>query len=216
MINIDIPSFFKERRKLGKSFPVGMVLFTGGQGKGKSLSQSRYVWQLQRDWNAKVYSATNYINADVRIAEEEIVHKILTPREERPTVFLLDEIQVLLDPDGSIDKVGKSQVRRAIQQQRKRKTSIIGTAQVLVDIDPIYRRQIAYVVRCYKFGAIQIEMWLDGETLTIDPETKKYSGKVAHVKIWKRHNEMFDLYDTYEVVGDKKHANIPASGVAPG
>lgn len=203
-IKIDWRSFREPRRNLQSGFPVGMVLFTGKQGGGKSLSQSRYVYQLQQRWNAKVYSATNYINADVKIDEKDIAKSILTAREDRPTVFLLDEIQVLLDP-ANVSPEDRGNVLKAIQQQRKRKTSIIGTLQVYLDLQPIYRRQIAYVVRCSKFGPIQFERWMDGETLTMDPETHKYKGTTVWIKIWKRHNKMFDLYDTFEVVGDTKN-----------
>lgn len=202
MIQIDYSSFFKKRRKLKSGFPVGMILFTGKQGAGKSLSQSRYVYQLQQKYNAIVYSATDYKHADHKIDESKITEQILTKRQKRPTVFLLDEIQVLLDP-ATVTGTNKAQITKAIQQQRKRKTSIVGTLQVYLDIQPIYRRQIQYVVACSKIGAIQIEQWLDGETLNYDEQKNKYVGKMSHLKIWKRHNEMFDLYDTHEVVGEK-------------
>lgn len=207
MINIDFGSFLKKRRRLTNGFPVGMVLFTGDQGAGKTLSQSRYVYQLQQKWGAKVYSATDFANADVKIDENDIAANILTKREDRPTVFLLDEIQVLLDR-GNLDDVGRTQIRKAIQQQRKRNTSIVGTLQVYLDIAPEYRRQIKYVVRCMHFGPIQIERWMPGNSLSFNQETNKYEGPTDSIKIWKRHNDMYDLYDTYQVVGDKK-------GVAP-
>lgn len=208
MISIDFKSFTKKRRKLKGGFPVGMVLFTGKQGAGKSLCQSRYVYQLQQRWNAKVYSATDYKLADVKIDETKITESILTQRESRPTVFLLDEIQVLLDP-ATVAGSDKAQVTKAIQQQRKRNTSIVGTLQVYLDILPIYRRQIAYVVRCSKVGPIQFERWMDGETLSFDAEQNKYVGTTDHIRIWKRHNEMFDLYDTFEVVGDQPAGSAP-------
>lgn len=207
-VSIDFRSFRKPRRKLKGGFPVGMVLFTGKQGGGKSLSQSRYVHMLQKKWGAKVYSATDYKKADVKIDESKIAESILTKREDRPSVFLLDEIQVLLAP-GNLSAEGKVQVLKAIQQQRKRKTSIIGTLQVYLDIETIYRRQVAYVVRCSKFGPIQIERWMDGETLQFDPLTNKYAGRTDKIVIWKRHNEMFDLYDTFEVVGDRQKGSAP-------
>jgi len=95
-------------------------------------------------------------------------------------------------------------MRKAIQQQRKRNTSIVGTCQQLLDLETVYRYQLAYVVKCSKFGSIQIEKWLDGHTLQYDNEKRQFMGKVipGGVRIWKRHNEMFDLYDTYEVVGN--------------
>lgn len=142
------------------------------------------------------------------IEESDIADKILTKREARPTVFLLDEIQVLLDRE-NVSGPARNQVLKAIQQQRKRKTSIIGTLQVYLDLDIIYRRQIRYVVRCYKFGPLQIERWMDGETLSFNQETNKYEGKTDCIKIWKRHNEMFDLYDTHEVVGDQPKGSAP-------
>lgn len=207
-IIIDWNSFKKKRSKLVNGFPVGMVLFTGPQGSGKSLSQSRYIRQLQEHWNAKVYSATNYKYADELVDESEFTSRLMTPREERPSIFALDEIQVLLER-GNINAEGRAIVRKAIQQQRKRNTSIIGTAQELLDLDTVYRRQLKYVVRCSYFGAVQIERWLDGQTLKFDDEVNKYTGTLVDIKIWKRNNDVFDLYDTFEVVGDKKEGSAP-------
>lgn len=199
-IKVDYRSFTKKRRKLVNGFPVGMVLFTGGQGSGKSLNQSRYIFQLQNKYGAKVYSATDYKHADEVIDEDDIANRIMTKREDKPTIFALDEIQVLLDRE-NMKGEKSTNIRKAIQQQRKRNTSIIGTVQVLLDLETIYRRQIAYVVNCSHIGPIQIETWIDGSTLKFDDAELKYKGDVVDVKIWKRHNEMYDLYDTYEIVG---------------
>ena len=202
-LKIDFKSFIKPRRKLKNGFPIGMVLFTGKQGGGKSLSQSRYMRKLQLKWNARVYSATDYVYADDIIQESEIADKILTKRQSRPTIFALDEIQVLLERDNT-DSYTRSQMRKAIQQQRKRNTSIVGTCQELLDLDTIYRRQLAYVVRCFHFGPIQIEFWMDGSTLKFDDNLNKYTGSLVDVCIWKRHNDIYDLYDTFQVVGEKQ------------
>lgn len=201
-IKIDFKSFTKKRRKLVNGFPVGMVLFTGSQGSGKSLSQSRYIYQLQNKYNAKVYSATDYAHSDHEIPEDKIASTILTKRDERPSIFALDEIQVLLDHD-NISGDERAEIRKAIQQQRKRNASIVGTVQVLLDLQTIYRRQIAYVVKCSHFGPIQFETWIDGATLKFDDTELKYKGDVVDIKIWKRHNEMYDLYNTYQIVGEK-------------
>lgn len=199
-IKIDWASFRKKRTPLKNGFPVGMVIFTGVQGGGKSLSQSRYMYQLQQKYKARVYSATDYKYADEVIEETDIASKILTKREDVPTIFALDEIQILLDKDNA-DADRRRQVRKAIMQQRKRNTTIVATAQVLHDLDTMYRRQLAYVVTCMKFGNLQIEFWTDGSSIVFDDEARKYKGKVIDIKIWKRHNEMFALYDTFEIVG---------------
>lgn len=204
-IKIDWKSFTKKRTPLRSGFPIGMVIFTGKQGGGKSLSQSRYMRQLQTKYDAKIYSATDYKYADEIIQEEDIAAKILTQREERPTVFALDEIQILLDKDNA-DADRRRQVRKAIMQQRKRNTTIVGTAQVLHDLDTMYRRQLAFVVNCVKFGNLQIEFWTDGSSIKFDDESMKYKGNVTDIKIWKRHNEMFDLYDTFQIVGNTTKA----------
>lgn len=214
MIHIDWRSFLKKRRKLSNNFPVGMVLFTGKQGGGKSLSQSRYIFGLQKRWNARVFSATDYKYADEIIDESEIADKILTKREDRPTIFALDEIQVLLERDNT-DAKTRSQMRKAIQQQRKRNTSIVGTCQELLDLDTVYRRQLAFVVRCTHLGPIQIETWMDGSTLKFDDTLNKYTGSTVDINIWKRHNEMYSLYDTFEVVGEGSNTNLQPEGSAP-
>lgn len=213
-LQVDWSSFRKPRSKIPGGFPHGMVLFTGEQGGGKSLSQSRYVRQLQLEWNAKVYSATDYKYADEVIDEGEIADRILTKREETPTVFMLDEIQVLLSK-GMVGAEQRSEILKAIAQQRKRNTSIVGTLQVFLDLEIQYRRQLKYVVNCRHIGPVQLETWLVGNTLAFNEETNKYEGTVDQTKIWKRNNEVFDLYDTFEVVGDSK-ASAPIENTGKG
>ena len=201
MIYIDFKSYFRHRTKLPKSFPIGMILFTGAQGAGKSLCQMKYIYNMQKKWQARVFSATDYKYFDEKIDEDAIAKKILTKRQSTPTIFALDEIQILLDPSNT-DKSTKSQIRKAIQQQRKRNTSIVGTCQQLLDLDMIYRRQIEWLVECSHIGSTQIENWYEGSTLKFDSVENKYVGKLGFSLVWKRNDEMYNLYDTYEVVGD--------------
>lgn len=195
-------TFFKKATPSGNTFPVGMVLFTGHQGAGKSISALHYLMYLQRKYpHARVISN---IKLDVpnfeQKAPEDLEEALLHDYGREPVIYLLDEIQTLLRGQ----KGGKSylspDVLMSIQQQRKANKTILGTLQEFLDLDISYRRQLRSQVQCRHAGNLQIEYWLDPSTLKYDKDNNKYTGKVMDIWLWKRHDLVYDKYDTYEIV----------------
>lgn len=197
-MRIEFDTFAKKRRKLKRSFPTGTVLFTGHQGAGKSLSATHYLNRLKKQFpDVYIVSNIQLTIADKVVPSEAIADHILMILEDRPIAFFIDEIQtVLFNARNSVS----FETFKAICQQRKAQKTIIGTMQEFLDLDVRYRRQLQAQVECFNFGAIQFELWKDPGTLRYDNKQGDYVGRTKNIVIWKRHNEAYDLYDTYEIV----------------
>jgi hypothetical protein len=212
-LKIEWNTFFKPRRVLKRNFPTGTILFTGHQGAGKSLSASHYLYKLkQRYPNLYIYSNIKLAIADKILTSEQIADYILDVRDDgAPIAFFIDEIQTVLFQS---KKAVSFETFKAICQQRKTQKTIIGTMQEFLDLDITYRRQLQSQVQTFNWGAFQIELWRDPETLVYDAKKNDYIGKTKDVVLWKRHNEAYDLYDTFEIVGATMKIDVKAQQAA--
>lgn len=195
---IEWRTFIKPRRAEKRTFPTGTVFFTGPQGAGKSLSATHYLKKLKDKYpNLYIYSNIHLSIADKVLASDEIADYILDIKDDQPIAFFIDEIQTVLF---SGKKAVSLETFTAICQQRKALKTIVGTMQEFLDLDIRYRRQLLAQVECFRFGAVQFELWKDPKTLRYDSRSNDYVGRTVRLNIWKRHNEAFDIYDTYEIV----------------
>jgi hypothetical protein len=227
-MGLEVKTFFKKRRKLGRSFPTGTVFFTGSQGAGKSLSASHYLKRLKDKYpDLYIYSNIKLKIADKIITSEEVADYVLDRRIEGDECGVCSVCVAKTDPDyfdtgdlcikqkeipiaffldeiqtvlfGS-KKAVSFEVFKAICQQRKALKTVIGTMQEFLDLDISYRRQLQAQVECLHVGPVQIEMWKDPQTLHFDQKQNDYIGRTFRLNIWKRHNEAYDIYNTLEIV----------------
>lgn len=192
----------KKATKSGNTFPVGMVLFVGHQGAGKTISALHYAKYLQQKYpEALIFSN---IKLDLpnftQVAPNDLEEVLLRDFGRREVIYLLDEIQTLLRGKKGSSRVLSEDTLMSIQQQRKANKTILGTLQEFLDLDISYRRQLRAQVQCRHSGTLQIEFWRDPSTLSYDTEKNDYHGKVMDIWIWKRHDEIYAQYDTYELV----------------
>jgi len=193
----------KKATRSRNSFPVGMVLFVGHQGAGKTISAVHYAHYLTEKYpDALVFSN---IKLDLpnftQVNPAELEEMLLKDFGRTPVIYVLDEIQTLLRGKGKGgSRVLSEDTLMSIQQQRKANKTILGTLQEFLDLDISYRRQLRAQVQCRHSGTLQIEFWRDPSTLSYDAERNDYHGKVMDIWIWKRHDEMYKKYDTYELV----------------
>jgi len=203
-MSIEWNTFFKKRSRIKRGFPTGTIFFTGGQGAGKTLSATHRLEKLKKNYpNLYIYSNIELSIADRVIKSDEVADFILDKRvdddgNEIPIAFFLDEIQTVLF---SKNKAVSFETFKAICQQRKALKTIIGTMQEFLDLDIRYRRQLQAQVECLHYGAIQIELWKDPDSLRFDSKANDYVGRTKKINIWKRHDLAFNIYDTYEIVG---------------
>lgn len=212
-------TFNKKASKTGNSFPVGMTLFVGHQGAGKTISAVHYLKYLKEKYpDMLIFSNIKLDIPDTTvITPAEISELLLKDFGRQPVAYLLDEIQTLLRANGGkgSSRVLSEETLMSIQQQRKANKTILGTLQEFLDLDISYRRQLRAQVQCRHVGNFQYEYWRDPATLTYDAEKNDYKGKVMDVWIWKRHDDMYHLYDTYEIVRQSINTAARASATAP-
>lgn len=226
MPRIEMKTFGKKRTRLKRGFPTGTVFFTGAQGAGKSLSATHYLQRLKNKYpDLYIYSNIKLAIADKIITSEEVADYILDRKvegepcgvcavctrpadefdngelcvemKEIPIAFFIDEIQTVLFNN---KKSVSFETFKAICQQRKALKTIIGTMQEFLDLDIKYRRQLYSFVECFHFGPVQFEIWKDPAKAKYNQEAMDYIAPAMDWAIWKRHDEAYRIYDTFEIV----------------
>lgn len=116
---------------------------------------------------------------------------------EYGVIYFIDEIQVLFN---ALLKRGMNvQTLEVISQQRKQRKHIVGTAQVFMKIDKVFREQMKNVVICKNFFKfLQFNKLVDGF------ESEEKDGKlVPAVKkhcLWFHTLNLYESYDTSQII----------------
>lgn len=185
----------------------GLLTFCGPQGSGKTISAVNYIIQLAKFY-PKLILVSNveikedlpeglkvlyYSNLDKLIEYFEIINN-----GEYGVIYFVDEIQVLFN---ALLKRGMSvQVLEVISQQRKQRKHIIGTAQVFMKIDKVFREQMYTVAICKKLlGLIQYNQIIDGTTITEESGKPKFNDIKAR-RLYLHSPKMFNRYDTSAII----------------
>lgn len=186
--------------------PDGLLVACGPQGSGKTLTVVNYVQQLV-NFYPKSLLVTNLdikgIPGDYKVIKYSNLNDLIkyfdiVTNGEYGVIYLVDEIQVLFN---ALLKRGMSiEVLETISQQRKQRKHIVGTAQVFMKIDKVFREQMRFVISCKKLcGVLQYNTIFNGS------EIREESGKV-HVdeikarRLWFHSPKMYENYDTSAVI----------------
>lgn len=186
--------------------PDGLLVACGEQGSGKTLTIVNYIVQLAR-WYPKMVLVTNVdifgLSKDIKIIKFTNLNQLITLFEivnngEYGVVYFIDEIQVLFN---ALLKRGQSvQVLEVISQQRKQRKHIVGTAQIFMKIDKVFREQMKNVVLCKKyFGVFQYNQIVNGSEITEENGKPNFS-QIKARRFWFHSPEMFKRYDTSAII----------------
>lgn len=209
---IDIDDLFASigyKRKFKKEHPDwfepdGIVVFSGPQGAGKTLSAVRYVDRLMRAYpNAILCSNVLVTGYDDRFIFFDGVSKFKTVNNgEYGVIYLIDEIQLLFNSLES--KNMDLNLFTTICQQRKQRKHIVGTSQVFNRISKGFREQFKYAVMCNKlFGCLQYNKAVRGEDCTVDEKGQVQTEKVYR-SFFFHSPRLYDMYDTYATIDRTK------------
>ena len=187
-------------------FPVdGLITFCGPQGSGKTLSAWNYIKQLLLRFpkcvlvsNVKINNPPKGLKIILFKNLDQLIELFETVNNgEYGVIYFIDEIQVLFN---ALLKRGMNvQTLEVISQQRKQRKHIVGTAQVFMKIDKVFREQMKNVVICKNFFKfLQFNKLVDGfESEEKDgklvPAVKKYC-------LWFHTLELYNAYDTSQVI----------------
>lgn len=189
-VGVDIarknPNYFK---------PHGVIIFTGHQGYGKSISMFQYATSLKADYPlVKILSNTKFILTDFYLSH----WKILTTFDngEEGVIAIIDELQNWFNSKQS--KNFPPEMLSTITQCRKSKRIVLGTAQQFYMISKDIRTQCTEVRECFTlFGRLTIvvrkEPIVDNEG---DVLKLRFKGIYSFVQT----DKLRDSYDTYATI----------------
>lgn len=184
--------------------PDGIIVFTGFQGQGKTLSAVRYIDRLMRAYPKCMLCSNVIIHGyEDRFIFFDGVKKFReVDNGEYGVIYFIDEIQLLFNSLES--KQMDLNLFTTICQQRKKRKHIVGTSQVFNRISKGFREQFKYAVMCNKlFGVLQWNKAVRGEDCQID-ENGKVQTEGVHHSIFFHSPALYEMYDTYATIDRTK------------
>lgn len=181
--------------------PDGIVVFTGRQGAGKTLSAVNYIWKLSQRYPDVMIVSNCALNLkdykhDV-IRYQGYEHFAKLDNGYKGIILFLDEIQSEFN---SLDSKNIDPVWfQVISMQRKRRLHVVGTAQIFSRVAKAWREQFSNVVECNSvLKYVQFNRLIDAQN------AKEVDGEliydVSKPRFWFRYPECYTFYDTWERV----------------
>lgn len=209
----NIFKIWRYKRKFYKEHPTyfyadGLVVFTGPQGSGKTLSAVLYVKNLMEEYpNAMIVS-----NIELEFAPFDNV-KVFPFNNaddlshynngEEGVIFLIDEVQLYFNSLES--KNINPEVMTQISQQRKQRKHIVCTSQVFGRMAKPLREQFSNVVVCSNFlKCLQINKLIDRDSIEEYDNGTTLKGTVKKKFMFFHHPKYYNYYNTYYVIDKNK------------
>jgi hypothetical protein len=200
-MQIDWKSFNKKYTRPKKGlFPVGSRVYIGRQGRGKTLSMVKYIYDLKHRYpNMAIFSNVmligipyNHLNTD-----KEVETALAYQNGSKGVVVVLDEAHLYFGKKKGIPV----EVLTAISQQRKDRRRIIFSSQIWNELDISIRKQVQDVVLCRNvLGRWQYNQIFDGESIRLDKSDYSYQMDKRYSELYKHNDEYYNRYDTYQKI----------------
>lgn len=199
-------TFFKKYTKEEDDFPFGIRLYDGVQGSGKTLSMvfdtlilKKYYPDLKIISNAGIRGIDDI---DYYTSVDELINAINT-NVAKHTVVLIDEGLTYFAENTGIDPAFMSQ----ITQNRKNRRLIMISTQKFKRLNNRIRDFSLETVKCRSFLNFQVNTVRDDQSVQWDKEEMDFVGRKKYTYIFKRNNELFKRYDTYQNIKLQKGQN---------
>lgn len=210
-MKIDFPSFTKDyiRPKRGQ-FPTGTRVYTGHQGSGKTLSLTKYAFDVKEAFpkckifsNVKLYGLKYYPITDSQSLKVAISCK----NGSDGVLILLDEAHLYFGRKDGIPL----DLLTCISQQRKDRRRLVFSSQIWEELDISLRKQVKEIVHCRCiFGKIQVNTVSDGETLHYDKLESAFVANKLYTEVFKHNTEYYKRYDTFQkIVTNEEYTALP-------
>ncbi len=181
---------------------VGINIFCGPQGSGKTLSMVHYFQKIIHDYPKAIVVTNIEFNFDIPnpIVQYSGFKDFEIENGIYGVIYLLDEIHLILN---SLESKGVPlSVIVELSQQRKQRKLILGSSQVYSRMAKPLREQIRNVIVCKNyFGIFQLNYLIDAFE-TSENANGKLEVKKMKTSFFFHRKEDYTNYDTY-----KKMAN---------
>lgn len=179
--------------------PDGLLVFSGPQGSGKTLSAVQYCLKIL-DAYPKCLFVTNVAIEDLPIPEDQVfeydgIHCLSEINNGfNGVLYLIDELH--LEFNSLESKSISIEEMTEFAQQRKQRKHIVGTSQVFMRLAKPLREQVKRVVVCKNyFGVLQVNTEIDGTTAY--EEGGQLVAQATGRYFWFHRPELYSCYDTY-------------------
>lgn len=177
---------------------VGINIFCGPQGSGKTLSLVHYLKPLLRDYPKAIVVTNMELNFEIKqeVRRYSGFEDFKIENGIYGVIYVLDEIHLILN---SLESKGVPlSVIVELSQQRKQRKLILGSSQVYSRMAKPLREQIRNVIVCKNlFGLFQLNYLIDAFESQEGSDGKlKY--KKLKTSFFFHRREDYLAYDTYK------------------
>lgn len=180
------PEFFRHQ---------GCIIFTGRQGRGKTIGMMQFARQLQKEYPlSKCISNTQYnYQDDILIDWRQLIDY---KNDKRGVVVIMDELQNWFSSNQS--KNFPPEMLSVVTQNRKNRRIILGTAQNFYLLAKGIRSQATEVRECMTIlGCLTI---VRKKEPVLDAEGNVAEWKKRGMYFFVHNKELRESYDTYAVI----------------
>jgi len=193
-------TFTKKHTKDPDDFPFGIRFYDAAQGGGKSLSMVFDAIELKKqypDMNLITNVHINDFENEYQFETvEELIQLLELSQNWKHTLVIIDEALTYFAENGGIDPA----LMNKITQNRKCRRFIMLATQKFKRINNRLRDFSLETVRCCHFLNFQINIVRDDTTLHWDRQEMDFIGNKKYIYIFKRHNDLYNRYDTFASV----------------
>lgn len=204
MMRIDFPTFAKRYTPDKDKFPFGMRLYLGEQGCGKTLSM---IYDMKKIYNS--FDDVSIVSNVKLNLPHDITYQYFTDvigliqsldfvekQSLKHVVVIIDEGLTYFAENGGIDPALMSK----ITQNRKNRRFMMISTQKFERLNNRLRDFSLESVDCRHIGNIQYNVVRDDRKLAWDKTLMCYTAPKKYSYVFKRNNELFRLYDTFQVI----------------
>lgn len=182
-------------------YPDGLLVFTGAQGSGKTLSAVKYVCNLMNLYpSCKLVS--NILIRDYPFDNDRVFlfrnsdDLMQYTNGEKGVIYLIDEVQLYFN---SLESKNISMdVMTEISQQRKQRKHIVCTSQVFGRLAKPLREQFNTVVVCRNyFHYLQVNKYVKQEDIEMSNDQMHFKYNRCKRSIFFHSPDDYANYDTY-------------------
>lgn len=177
---------------------VGINIFCGPQGSGKTLSMVHYLKRVLKDYPKAIVVTNMELNFDItqRVIQYSGFDDFKIENGKYGVIYVLDEIHLILN---SLESKGiPLSIIVELSQQRKQRKLILGTSQVYSRMAKPLREQIKNVIVCKNlFGVFQLNYLIDAFE-TEEGSDGKLKLKKLKTSFFFHRKEDYTNYDTYK------------------
>lgn len=177
---------------------VGIRIFCGSQGSGKTLSAVQYIKRVLKRYPKCILVTNTDISGlpeTTQVIEYDGIDCLKNVNNGiEGVLYFIDEIHLELNSLESKNIDVDTMVE--LSQQRKQRKHIVGTSQVYMRMAKPLREQVKDIILCKNyFGLVQFNKHING--FESYEQNGKLVASVVASYIWFHRPDLYECYDTY-------------------